>query len=290
MSIVLRKFNCGTGRIYPTIAQVVHRFLLVVWVFTASTTYAQTYRDQVLNRTVFWSEVNLVYKTAGKWSFQLDHQYRRQADDNGRDLNAFRYPLLQVFRPWINYQLSPPVQVSLSPLGLWWNWGRVSPYQPLTFFQEIRITPQLQITKPLGNGQLIHRVRTELRWASRTDTLTRAYIFLSDGESQQVLADRFSLRLRTLARWMKPAFKRDPTDNRWYSQLSIEPMLVVSASGIRFDQQRTYLALGRRIQKHLRLEVGYMNQFTFQRRETDRLHLFRFNHGLHWYVYLESGR
>nr|WP_298935057.1 DUF2490 domain-containing protein [uncultured Dyadobacter sp.] len=267
-----------------------NRFLLTVLIFTSSVTCAQTYRDKFVNRTVFWSEVNLVYKTAGKWGFQLDHQYRRQAEDNGRDLNAFRYPLLQVFRPWISYQLSQPVQLSLSPLGFWWNWGRVSTYQPLTFFQEIRIIPQLQITKPIGNGQLIQRVRTELRWASRTDTLTSAYIFLSDGESQQVLADRFSLRLRTLARWMNPAFKRDPADNRWYTQLSIEPMLVVSASGIRFDQQRTYLALGRRIQEHLRLEVGYINQFTFQRREADRLHLFRFNHGLHLYVYLESGR
>lgn len=267
-----------------------NRFLLVVLIFVSGVTRAQTDGDQLLNRAVFWSEVNLVYKTAGKWSFQLDHQYRRQAnDDNGRDLNAFRHPLLQVVRPWINYQLSPPVRLSLSPLGLWWNWGRVSTYQPITFFQEIRVIPQLQITKPVGAGELIQRFRSELRWASQTDTLARAYVFLSDGESQQVLADRFSGRLRAMTRWIQPVFKRNPKDNRWYAQLSIEPMLVVSASGIRFDQQRTYVALGRQIQRRVRLEVGYMNQFTVQRQQTAPLHLFRFNHGLHLYVYLETG-
>ena len=268
-----------------------NHFLLAFFLIISFPVSAQTYRNQVLNRPVFWSELNLVYKTGGKWSFQLDHQYRRQADDdNGRDLNAFRHPLLQVFRPWISYQLSDPVRLSLSPVGFWWNWGRVNDYQPTTFFQEIRVIPQLQITKSVGDGEFVQRFRTELRWASLTDTLANAYVFLSDGESQQVLADRFNVRLRAMARWINPIFKRNKEDDRWYSHVSIEPMLVVAASGARFDQNRTYVALGRKIQKHIRLELGYMNQFTMQRTEADLVRLFRFNHALHLYVYLENGR
>lgn len=268
-----------------------NRILPAFFLLITLSVNAQTYQNQAVNRTVFWSEVNLVYKTGGRWSFQLDHQYRRQADDdNGRDLNAFRHPLLQVFRPWISYQLSEPVRLSLSPVGLWWNWGRVSEYQPTTFFQEVRIIPQLQITRPAGDGEFIQRFRTELRWASLTDTLANAYVFLSDGESQQVLADRFNVRLRAMARWLKPIFRRNKDDERWYSHVSIEPMLVVAASGVRFDQNRTYVALGRKIKKHIRLELGYMNQFTVQRTEADLVRLFRFNHALHLYVYLENGR
>lgn len=267
-----------------------NRFLIVFF-FVSCSVRAQIHRDQLVNRNVFWSEVNLVYKTGGKWSFQLDHQYRRQADDDGgRDLNIVRHPLLQVFRPWISYQLSEPVRLSLSPLGLWWNWGRTSEYQPTTFFQELRVIPQLQITKPAGDGEFIQRFRTELRWASLTDTLANAYVFLSDGESQQVLADRFNVRLRGMARWINPIFKRNQDDNRWYSHLSIEPMIVVSKSGIRFDQNRTYVALGRNIQKHLRIELGYMNQFAIQQNDADRSRFFRLNHALHLYVYLENGR
>ena len=255
------------------------------------TLIAQDYRYVTRDRQVFWSEVNLVYKTKGRWSFQLDHQYRRQAEDNnGRDWNVFRYPLLQVFRPWVSYQLSNPVRLSLSPVGLWWNWGRTSEYQPLTFFQEVRIIPQLQVTKPAGDGEFIQRYRTELRWPSLIDTLASTYVFLSDGESQQVLADRFDVRLRAMARWLNPVFKRSATDKRWYTHVSVEPMVVLARTGARFDQNRTYLALGRRLKDHIRLEVGYLSQLALQTNSTERLRTLRFNNALHVYLYLENFR
>ncbi|GAB3545025.1 DUF2490 domain-containing protein [Spirosoma fluminis] len=252
---------------------------------------AQTYHDEVRHRAVFWSEVNLVYKTAGRWSFQLDSQYRRQAEDNnGRDLNLFRYPLLQVFRPWISYQVSRPVRLSLSPIGLWWNWGRVSEYQPVTFFQEVRIIPQLQITSKLGDGELIKRIRTELRWSSQTDTLANAYVFLSDGEPQEVLADQFNIRLRTMARWINPIFPQQINSSPWYTHLSVEPMAVLSKSGVRFDQNRTYIGLGRKLRDNIRIELGYLNQFSVQHSPATSLRTFRFNHAIQIYVYLENNR
>ncbi|CCH55202.1 hypothetical protein BN8_04443 [Fibrisoma limi BUZ 3] len=258
---------------------------------STSLAVSQDFRHETRARQAFWSEVNLLYKTKGRWSFQLDHQYRRQAEDNnGRDWNAFRYPLLQVFRPWVNYQVSRSVRTSLSPIGLWWNWGRTSKYQPLTFFQEVRIIPQLQITKPFGDGEFIQRYRTELRWPSQTDTLATTYIFLSDGESQQVLADRFNVRLRAMARWLNPVFKRSATDKRWYTHVSVEPMVVISRSVARFDQNRTYLAMGRRLKDHIRLEVGYLNQLALQTNPAERLKTLRFNNALHVYLYLENFR
>lgn len=242
----------------------------------------QSYTDEVRQRAVFWTELNYVYKTPGKWSFQLDHQYRRQADDDGKDINVFRHPLLQVFRPWVNYQISKPVRISLSPIGLWWNWGKVNQYQPITFFQEIRVIPQLQITKPLKKGEFIQRYRVELRWPSQTDTLATSYIFLSDGESQEVLADRFDVRLRAMARWI------NPINDRWYTHLSVEPMAVISPKVTHFDQNRTYLAVGRHVKKNLRIELGYLNQFAIQRMPDKGLRTYRFNHALHLFLYLEN--
>ena len=214
---------------------------LITLCLLSLTGFSQPYRTEIRHRPVFWSELNLAYRTKGKWSFQLDHQYRRaSADNNDRDLNIFRYPLQQVFRPWISYQVSKPVRASLSPIGLWWTWSRPNSVQPTTFFQELRVIPQLQITRPLSDGELILRIRTELRWSSGTDTLANAYVFLSDGESLHVLADRFNIRLRLMGRWINPVFQQAKT-KAWYSHLSVEPMAVAFGSATRFDQNRTYL-------------------------------------------------
>ena len=265
-----------------------NRILLLFLLLFSLTATAQPYRHEVRHRPVFWSELGLVYRTAGKWSFQLDHQYRRQAEDNnGRDLNVFRYPLQQVFRPWVSYQISKPVRVSLSPIGLWWTWSRPSRFQPTTFFQEVRVIPQLQITKPAGDGEFITRFRSELRWPSRTDTVSNTYVFLSDGESQRILADRFNVRLRAMARWINPIGR---TNSGWYTHLSIEPMAVISKSVRRFDQNRTYVALGRRLRENMRMELGYLNQFLIQKNEADRVKTHRLNHALHVFVYLENRR
>ena len=265
-----------------------NRIKPIILLLFSLTATAQSYRHEVRHRPVFWSEVGLGYRTAGKWSFQLDHQYRRQAEDNnGRDLNIFRYPLQQVFRPWVSYQISKPVRLSLSPIGLWWTWSRPNRFQPTTFFQEVRVIPQLQITKPAGDGEFITRFRSELRWPSRTDTVSNTYVFLSDGESQRILADRFNVRLRAMARWINPIGR---TNSGWYSHLSIEPMAVISKSVRRFDQNRTYVALGRRLRENMRMELGYLNQFSIQKNEADRLKTYRLNHALHVFVYLENRR
>ncbi len=258
------------------------RYLLVILCSLGFKAYGQSFQNEVRHRAVFWTELNYVYKINTRWSLQLDHQYRRQADDHGRDLNVFRHPLLQVFRPWVNYQISKPVRLSLSPIGVWWNWGKTNQYQPITFFQEIRVIPQLQITKPLKKGEFVQRYRAELRWPSHTDTLATSYIFLSDGESQEVLADRFNVRLRAMARWINPLNKK------WYTHVSVEPMAVISPSITHFDQNRTYLAMGRYVKKNLRVEVGYLNQFAVQRIPDEALRLYRFNHALHLFVYLEN--
>ncbi|GAA4445900.1 hypothetical protein GCM10023189_00380 [Nibrella saemangeumensis] len=265
--------------------------LSLILVLFSGTVWAQTgaYTNVAENRQMLWTEVNLVYKTKGPWSFQIDHQYRRQAADVGtRDWNIVRYPLLQVFRPWIAYEVSESVKLSLSPVGLWWNWQRELEDPSTKFFQEIRIIPQLQITRPVGDGQLIQRYRTELRWPSALDTVSRSYLFLADGEPELVLADRFDVRVRAMARWLNPIFQRTPDEKRWYSHLSVEPMVVVSDKSISFNQNRSLLALGRYLNKSIRVELGYLNQFSINKRAAEQVRTFRFNNALHVYLYAEN--
>jgi hypothetical protein len=67
-------------------------------------------------------------------------------------------------------------------------------------------------------------------------------------------------------------------------------MMVIAKSGPRFDQNRTYVALGRKLQENLRVELGYLNQFSIQTNQLEFIRTFRFNHALQVYVYLENAR
>ncbi|MDQ1090287.1 hypothetical protein QE390_004891 [Siphonobacter sp. SORGH_AS 1065] len=87
-----------------------------------------------------------------------------------------------------------------------------------------------------------------------------------------------------MARWINPFHEQ------WYTHLSVEPMVVISPSVTHFDQNRTYLAIGRSIRKNLRVELGYLNQFAIQRIPNDQLRTYRFNHAIHVFVYLENVR
>ena len=86
-------------------------------------------------------------------------------------------------------------------------------------------------------------------------------MFLSDVESSQLLTNQFNVRLRAMTRWTNP-IAQGGMDKSWYSNLSVEPMVVATGSGVRFDQNWTYVALGRKLRPNIRVELGYLNQFS----------------------------
>jgi len=149
-------------------------------------------------QNMFWFEGNLNgtisrYKTgadsgATKWQYQLDIQYRRQADASfikgGNYDNIFKQMYQTVYRPWIHYWAVPKrLRLSISPIGYWATWtpvaeapanngatqlnGKNNGVLPL-FFHEYRTSLQLTFFYSLGKRwDFQQRYRVELRWVGK---------------------------------------------------------------------------------------------------------------------------
>lgn len=253
-------------------------FQLILLFLIRTTGNAQDYTNVVRHRPILTTQVNLTYRTAGKWSFQLDHLVWRQADDtDGRDLNLLRYPLLEGFRPWVNYQPNKQLKLSLSPLSLWWSWNQTGRSSRITFQEDTRVIPQLIFTSPRRNGTFVIRLRGEFRWRSWPDTLLHTYDFLGDDQHP---INQFEVRPWLMLRWVKPLSHRKPADQNWYMQSSVETINIFAPGNTYSDQNRFYLSFGRRVGDNVRLEMGLMSSLAVRRNEATHIRTFRFNHAL----------
>ncbi len=149
-------------------------------------------------QNMFWFEGNLngtlsTYKTgadsgAAKLAYQLDIQYRRQADasfiSGGNYNNIFKQMYQNVYRPWIHYWAIPKkLRISVSPIGYWASWapiaeapatkgatelnGKNNGTSPL-FNHEYRSSYQLTLFNSLGQRfEFATRFRFEFRWVGK---------------------------------------------------------------------------------------------------------------------------
>jgi len=147
---------------------------------------------------MFWFEGNFSgtlsqYKTgadsgAAKWSYQMDYQYRRQADasfiKNGNYDDIFKQMYQTVLRPWIHYWAIPKkLRLSISPLGYWGTWTPIAE-APATkgtmelngvnngiapiFYHEYRTSLQVTLFNNLGKRwEFGTRYRFEFRWVGK---------------------------------------------------------------------------------------------------------------------------
>lgn len=100
-----------------------------------------------------WTDLNISGKIAGKFSWQLENQQRRQdmqGDYNESTTTGNPYHNLNqhVFRPWVHFQLNPNVRFSLMPFG-WIGSNRFSNGAPSAFFQNIVYLHKLPCRKTL---------------------------------------------------------------------------------------------------------------------------------------------
>ncbi len=252
------------------------RFLLCL-ILLSQFAAAQDYTNVVRHRPVLWTQLDLVYRTTGRWSFQLDNIYRRQADDtNGSDLNVLRYPLLQVLRPWVTYQSSKAVWWSLSPISLWWGWNQSS-RSPLTFQKSLRVTPQFVFNRSVGRSGFVLRFRTELRWLSASDTLQHVFDFLPDNAPPLI---RFDTRPRLMLRWVQPLSRQVAPADAWFVQTSIEPVANVSAAGTRLDQLLVSIVFGQRVSERLRFSLGYQGLMSARKNDATHVRAIQLTHAL----------
>lgn len=214
-----------------------------------------------------WTDLNISGKIAGKFSWQLENQHRRQdqqGDYNPATTTGNPYHNLNqhIFRPYIHYQMSPLVRFSLMPLG-WIGTNRFVNGEVAAFFPELRVSPQVILSQQLNRLRIDHRLRYEFRWLGANEPID-SKSFLYGGDFSNSL---FKKRFRYQIKGSMPLGKEKMEDKTWYLQAYNELMINMGENVPNlniFDQNRVLIGLGYRINQHLTVEMGYMQQSVFR--------------------------
>jgi hypothetical protein len=220
----------------------------------------------------FQGVVNGTFTKKSKFSWQMEGEYRRQADpqfayDPGHTvgsnhLNIFKHPYQYALRPFIHYQPNEKIRFSWSPITWFGTWtfptdGKVT-YQP-----EYRTSPQITFYQSYGRIQIQHRIRDEFRFYG----VKTPVVHLSDPtgppSSYSFLNTGHQNRLRYLIRAIIPLNNTKLEKGTWYIMTSDEVFVKFGKSVANiniFDQNRFYFNIGYKFHPEIRAEIGYLNQ------------------------------
>lgn len=185
------------------------------------------------------------HKVSERWGVHLEAQLRRA--DLGQN------PQQLLLRTGINYHLNAQVFTTLG-----YCFVETYPYGEFpvgTTFPEHRLWEQIQIKNQLGSIEWVNRLRLEQRWLQLPVRDGETGIF-EPGDAV------YSNRFRLLNRASLPFKGKTIGDNSLYFTVYDELLINFGknvASNI-FDQNRAYIALGYKIPKVGRLELGYLFQ------------------------------
>ena len=243
--------------------------ILIVFVVMLNNIMAQTTRDYVKNN-MFWSETSFIGKIKGKFKYQLDYQYRRQAFNSETDdvnhINLFENRYQQVLRPWIHYQMNSNIRFSLSPIGWWGTWSVPNSVGIVKFTPEYRICPQITLIQKMGRVEFSHRYRYEFRFIGISDTVKKTFDYVNYN-SYVFMDENQKGRFRYFLRAMVPINKKTIEKNTVYVNIFNEIFLGIGKNVGNYnllDQNRFFTGIGYTFNKSIRCELGYLNQRIFK--------------------------
>ena len=202
-------------------------------------------QDRVVDQNVnAWFMYFGDHPVSDRWGVHLEGQYRRH------DVVSDWQQLL--LRPAINYEASDAVTLTAGYAYV--RTHRYGEFPAAARFPEHRIFQQAVLRHGVGKVGFSHRYRLEQRYIGEA----RA----EPGDSPEVQRFRYENRARYMLRGVIPF-----GESRYYLAAYDEIMVNFGrnvASNV-FDQNRAYLALGRKLGKPGNLEIGYLHQLGQQR-------------------------
>ena len=195
----------------------------------------------------------------GPWGVHFDGQWRRQGVGQ-----KWQQLLL---RPGVNYDFNANVQVSGG-----YGFIETHPYGDFpapTAFPEHRLWQQLLLRQKAGKVSLAHRFRLEQRFLGITDA--------SRPEEDRVVGYSHRNRIRYYTKGTIPIGRGGP-DSDYFLAAYNEIKLNFGKNTARnvFDQNRAYIAVGRKLPGFGAIEIGYLQQTVQQ----GNGRVFEFNHTL----------
>ncbi len=182
-----------------------------------------------------------------KWQVHLEGQWRRHDV-----INRWQQLLL---RPAINLEVNPNLVLTGG-----YAYVKSFPYGDFPardVFPEHRIFQQLLLKHKVGRVDVQHRYRLEQRFIGQ--------VLRSASGSPAVDSWRYQNRFRYFVKAALPL--SSSKESKWYLGFYDEVFLhfAPNSGASVFDQNRAYAALGRKLSRTERIEVGYMNQTLIQR-------------------------
>jgi hypothetical protein len=207
-----------------------------------ATGMAQSPRNTKTNNNV-WFMYFGSHKLSDKWGLHLEAQWRRS--------EWVQQAKQLLVRTGVNYHFD---KNAFATLG--YCFVQTHPYGAFPVratFPEHRLWEQLQIKTQLGKVEIINRFRLEQRWLYLPVLKNNEYV-----PGSAVYQNRF----RVLGRFSIPFKGKVIADKSFYLSAFDEIMVNFgkNVGNNVFDQNRAYVALGYKVPKLGRLELGYMQQ------------------------------
>lgn len=223
---------------------------------------------------MLWTSLVTQGKVKGKFSYQVDLEYRRQADpmhaaDPGGTVGHDHYSIGKhsyqyAIRTWIQYQLNPSVNFAVSPFALFGTWTGSS-FQP-----EIRPALQMTTNNNIGRIALSSRYRYEFRFFGDKKNIDHDEIF-GDASTFHFTAASRKGRFRYMLRATIPLNNKTIVKGTYYAVTSAEVFLNTGKNvnnNNLVDQLRFYGGLGYKFSDNMRVELGYMNMVAYRLNNT----------------------
>lgn len=247
-------------------------FLLsaIILLTMLNTSFSQSPR-QYYHISNGWTDINVSGKIAGKFTWQLENQHRRedmQGDYNTGTTTGNPYNNLNqhVFRPWIHYQFNPNVRFSLMPLG-WIGSNRFKEGEPSAFFAEIRVSPQVVLTQNIGRVRIDNRLRYEFRWFGQNQDINNKSFLYGGDFSTTTFKERFRYQFKVTVPINHAKMDDKTLYAQTYNELFVNTGEQVANTNL-LDQNRVLIGLGYKFNKFLAVEAGYMQQTIFKLNNT----------------------
>ncbi len=188
------------------------------------------------------------HKFSERWGVHLEGQVRRA--------DFVAAPQQGMLRTGINYHISPDVVATAG-----YAFIETYPYGEFparVAFPEHRLWEQLQLRSQYGRFEVVNRLRLEQRFS-------KLPVAAAGGDFEPGPAV-YTNRARILVRASVPFRGSAIEDHSLYLSLYDEPFISFGKNVGQnlFDQNRAYVALGYKIPKWGRFEVGYLNQLVFR--------------------------
>lgn len=216
------------------------KFAILLFLFCTVVFSQQTKQDQRV-----WFAYAGQYKVSDHWGYHIEAQFRMDNELKQNQQNLFRVGAV--------YFLSDTQNVTA-------GYVLANTYNATAddFFKENRAWEQFQLNHKWNQNRnsMLHRFRLEQRWVEKIGLLNDQVISLGTF---------YQNRFRYLNRNVFHLTNLKSTQEELYAVLQNEVFLTLGQNKVNskvFDQNRFMIGLGLNYNNNIRLELGYMNQFS----------------------------